>query len=424
VSFQELQVFYDTGASRDLVGTLAIADQRVLFEYETGWQRQGIELAPYTMPIARRTFAFERAKLPCEIPGLCADSLPDGWGMLLMDRIFARQGIDRSQISPIDRLAYLGEHAMGALTYQPAIKTDERIEAIEIGAIAREAYKVFSGDIGEISQLLNKVGGSPGGARPKALIGFAEDGRQFVSGSGALPDGYTHWLVKFSSPVCGELSDLGPFEGVIESIYLQMAAIAGIRVPEYMLLQDNSLFHLAVRRFDRPRHDRRLHVATAFGLLDADFRSPSLDYVDLIKLAWAITRDAREVHEQYRRAVFNFMAVNRDDHAKNHGYLFGEDGKWRLAPAYDLIFSRGPGGEHWTSFLGEGKAPSRETLLDLAAKGSIDRGDALMIIDQVQDAVGKFPGLCKQHSVPAGTIKPLLAEQKKALKSLNSFPVS
>jgi len=417
MKLQELRVFYDTGATRELVGTLALAGQRMLFEYEARWQHNEIELAPFKMPVSRRSFQFNPAELPGNLPGLCADSLPDGWGLLIMDRFFARKGVARHDITPLDRLAYLGDHAMGALSYQPATEVDNKAEAIQVGSTAREAYQVFAGDIEEVSRLLAKVGGSPGGARPKALIGISECGQKFVSGTSTLPAGFSHWLVKFSSPVYGKLSDLGPCEGIVESVYLQMAEMAGIRVPQSRLIVDNDLSHLAVRRFDRPRHDQRLHMATACGLLHADCRLPSLDYKHLIRVAWQISSDAREVHEQYRRAIFNLLAVNRDDHSKNHSYLLGEDGTWRLSPAYDLTYSPGPNGEHWTAFLGEGKTPNKKTLLELAEIGSIGNKDALNIIARVQDAVSKFPDLCKQQGVPSGKLKPLIAEQEKARKA-------
>jgi len=415
--FQELQVLYDTGRNVELVGTLALSGLKVLFEYEPSWQKKGLELAPFQMPVQRGSFSFDLARLPGNLPGLCADSLPDGWGLLIMDRFFARKGVERHEVTPLDRLAYLGDHAMGALTYSPADGNDSTVEAIQIGTMAREAYELFAGDIDQVSPLLSKIGGSPGGARPKALIGISESGREFVSGSSDVPEGYSHWLMKFSSPVYGKLSELGPYEGIVESIYLQMAEKAGISVQHHKLILADDLLHLAVKRFDRPARDRRLHMATACGLHHADCRQPSLDYKDLIKTAWALTRDARQVEEQYRRAIFNLFAINRDDHSKNHSYLVGENNVWRLSPAYDLTYSMGPGGEHWTSYLGVGKMPSRSVLLKLADVGSISAREATATIDQVQHAVGGFSTLCKEHGVPQKTIKGILAEQEETRKA-------
>ena len=416
MKFQELHVFYDTGAKRHAVGTIAISGRRVIFEYESGWSRLGLELAPFQLPTSRASFQFDQPSLQGNLPGLFADSLPDGWGLLIMDRFFAKKNVARERITPLDRLAYLGEHAMGALAYQPSTNSDGTIEAVDIGGTAREACKIFSGDLEDVSRLLSKIGGSPGGARPKALVGISPCGTKFVSGSGTLPEGYTHWLMKFSSPVYGKLSELGPYEGAVEFAYLKMARSAGIVVPEHMLVSADTLNHLALRRFDRPSHNRRVHVATACGLLHADHRLPSLDYHDLIKLAWALTGDSRHVVQQYRRALFNFFAVNRDDHAKNHGYILGDDGKWHLSPAYDLTYSPGPNGEHWTAFLGEGRTPTRKGLLNLAEKGSISEKDAVGIINEVIDAVAGFSKFSKDFGIPAKVVRHLVSEHERTRK--------
>jgi len=145
--FRELQVFFDTGTEKISVGTLASFEHKVMFEYESAWKAKGIELAPFKLPTRQGDFQFNQALLIHGLPGLFADSLPDGWGLLIMDRFFTRQGVDRYTISPLDRLAYLGDHAMGALTYHPSMKSDNTVEAIQVGDLAREAYDLFAGNI-------------------------------------------------------------------------------------------------------------------------------------------------------------------------------------------------------------------------------------------------------------------------------------
>jgi serine/threonine-protein kinase HipA len=387
----------------------------VLFEYDPSWIQKGIELSPIHLPTARRSFQFETTKLNNGLPGLFADSLPDGWGILIMNRFFLKRGIKSHEITPIDRLAYLGNNAMGALCYQPPLgKEDKTVEAVNIGSTAKEAYELYEGKIEDAGRLLAKIGGSPGGARPKALIGISDCGSKFISGIGSMPPGFSHWMVKFSGPVKSELRELGPYEGIMEYIYLHMAQTAGITVPEYRLIADEKgLQHIAVRRFDRPAQEERLHVATAFGLLHADHRSPTLDYQDLLKFAWMLTKDATQVTEQFRRAVFNLLAINRDDHSKNHGYMMEKTGKWKLSPAYDLTYSNGPGGEHWTSYLGEGKKPPIQLLLQLATLGSIGDKKAISIIEQVRSAVGKLPALCKEYDVPTKYSRPIIERVKQ-----------
>lgn len=416
--FRELQVFIDNGATKYLVGTLASFEHKIMFEYESTWKAMGLELAPFKLPLRQGDFQFNLSELPYGLPGLFADSLPDGWGLLIMDRFFTKQGGDRYAIFALDRLAYLGDQAMGALTYQPSLQSEHTVEAIQIAEMAREAYKLFAGDIEEAGRLLAKIGGSPGGARPKALIGISDCGRNFVSGTSNLPAGYSHWLVKFSNPEYGIISDLGPHEGVVESVYLRMANLAGIDTSEFMLIPDKGMNHLAVRRFDRPTLNQRLHMATASGLLHADHRQPSLDYDILLKVAWGLTRNAAAVTQQYRRAIFNLMAANRDDHAKNHAYLLNREGKWLLSPAYDLTFCFGPGGEHSTAYLGTGKDPSLEVLLRLAGKASIGSKEAEAIIEQVDEAVAQFSGLCNQHGVPPGKIKHIVKEHNRIRKAI------
>jgi len=412
--FQEIQVIFDSGRRREEVGLLAVSGSTTLFEYAPSWQGKGIELAPFHLPVSRRSFRFDSAKLVGSVPGLCADSLPDGWGMLIMDRIFMGRGVRRHNISALDRLAYLGDHAMGALCYHPSSDDDRCIEAVDLGATAQEAYRLYEGKIEEASGLLARIGGSPGGARPKALIGISADGASFVSGQALLPAGFSHWLVKFSGPKASHLRPLGPYEGILEYLYLQAAREAGIQVPEFRLItDDHGLRHIAVRRFDRPAGEERLHVATAFGLLHADYQLPSLDYQELLRVAWSLTRDISQVREQFRRAAFNLLAVNRDDHAKNHGYLMAPDGSWRLSPAYDLTFSEGPGGEHWTSFLGEGRHPTSSALRELAELSSIPAREAEAIIAQVAEALERFPALCREWKVPLRHVRPIMERMRE-----------
>lgn len=407
--FQELQVILDAGGRREVVGTVAIGDGRTYFEYEAAWQRRGIELAPFKMPIRQGAFQFATGSMVEGLPGLCADSLPDVWGMLIMDRFFQRKGVRRSEITPLDRLAYLGDNAMGALCYHPAGDSGDRaVEAVDIGHAAREAYQFYEGRIEQASSLLAKIGGSAGGARPKAMIGISDCGTRFVSGASSLPDGYSHWLVKFTVPRASGDRPFGVHEGVLEYLYLKTAHDAGLAVPEFRLITDEAgLRHIAVRRFDR-QDGRRLHMATAFGLLHASHQMPSLDYDQLLTLAWSLTRDIGQVREQFRRAAFNLLAVNRDDHAKNHGYLMDESGAWRLSPAYDLTFSEGPGGRHWTAYLGEGRNPSVGQLRRLAAAASIGDGECEDDIGRVRAALERLPQEFKAWKIPHKHAKTIL----------------
>ena len=180
--------------------------------------------------------------------------------------------------------------------------------------------------------------------------------------SDAIPEGYDGYLVKF--PGRDDPADIA----AIEYAYALMARAAGVIMPDVRLIEGpDEARYFATRRFDR-EGDARLHVHSACGLLYSDFRLPALDYRELIRLARAVTRDRREAIAMYRLAVFNVLARNRDDHAKQFSFLMDRDGRWSLAPAYDLVFTDGPGGEHSTSVLGHGRDIGRETLVRLGPK--------------------------------------------------------
>ncbi len=396
MGYREIEVLYDTGQSSSRVGTLAASGFTTIFEYDDAWAKRGIELSPFKLPTGTRTHQLDLKSMVASTFGLFADSLPDGWGTLIMDRWFTKQGISKKDITPIDRLAFLGSHTMGALCYRPPLQDEDRavVEAVSVGEMAREAYELYSGRIEDAGRLLAQIGGSPGGARPKALIGISDDSSKFVSGTGSLPAGFEHWLVKFSGAG-------NHYDGVLEFIYNRIAKNAGVSVPEHQLIADDKrVQHIATRRFDRPSGNRRRHIATACGLLHADHMAPTLDYEELMKVAWRLTNSSAQAEEQFRRAAFNMFAINRDDHSKNHGYIMHDDGSWQLSPAYDLTFSTGPNGEHWTSYAGEGKEPRIKNLMAVARSGSISEKSVRAIIDQVKTAVASFKDLANEYGVP------------------------
>ncbi len=403
MSFREINVLYDNGLNVQHVGQLASSGAITVFEYDDAWMKRGLELAPFKLPVSARSHTFKPSNMASSTFGLFADSLPDGWGMLIMDRSFKKRGIEKRDITPLDQLAFLGNHAMGALCYRPPSQEDAyAIEAVSIGDMAREAFKLYEGRIEDAGRLLALIGGSPGGARPKALIGISESNDRFVSGTSRLPEGFSHWLVKFTG-------EKDKYDGILEFIYNKMAYNAGITVPDHILINDDKGGrHIATRRFDRLSGNMRRHTATVSGLLHVSHMAPTLDYEELFKLAWRLTASAPQVEEQFRRAAFNMFAVNRDDHSKNHGYVMSDEGLWELAPAYDLTYSTGPGGEHWTSYGGEGRNPGMANLLSIAAKSSISGKSALEIIEQVKTSVAAFKQLAKEYGVPAKISAPII----------------
>ena len=365
------------------VGTLAEHGRRVYFEYDLSWLERGWELSPFTLKVQPGLIEHTGHSFG-PLPGLFDDSLPDGWGLLLMDRYFRQVGRDPGALSALDRLAFLGTRTMGALTYHPASGGDEVFDSLlDLHTLAEQAREVHSGEAAEVLPQLLRAGGSPGGARPKVLVGYDPRSGELLSGEDNLPDGFEHWIVKFPA------HEEGPDAGPIEYAYSSMAREAGLRMPETHLFetaQGGRFF--GVRRFDRAAGNRRFHVHTFGNLIHANFRVPSCDYADLLKATYILTRDRRDVLSVFRQMVFNVAAHNRDDHAKNFAFLFDTTtNSWSPTPAYDLTFAPGPGGEHSTTLCGEGRSPTREHMLDLARRFDIDPTEAEAVIEEVRRAV-------------------------------------
>jgi serine/threonine-protein kinase HipA len=375
-------------ARRIRVGRLARAGREILFEYDPAFLATGIELSPFRLPATPGVVAGDPALFQ-GLMGLFDDSLPDGWGRLLLDRRIAREGIHPATLGPLDRLGWVGSRGMGALVYEPEFG-DDPPTVVDLAVIAREAETIVDHADAEVLKRLIMLGGSPQGARPKALIQVS--GSQVLYGAGALRPGFTPYLVKFPAP------DDEPHAARLELAYSRMARAAGIDVPETRLLgggRRGGFF--ATRRFDRDG-SRRFHLHTLCGLLHAPHTLPSLSYRDLLLATRQLTRNEADVREMFRRACFNVFAHNRDDHTKNFAFLMDHDGAWRASPAYDLTFSHGPGGEHTLLVAGEGRAPTARHLEALAREADLKRFRD--VIDEVRRAVKKFPRFADEAGVP------------------------
>lgn len=365
------------------VGELAEAERRIYFQYDADFLQRGLHLSPFKWPLRPGLIEHvDRNFGP--LPGLIDDSLPDGWGLLLMDRVFRKSGMEPAAVSPMERLAYVGARAMGALTYHPpAIKEARDDRMLDLHALGKNAQDVFSGESAEVLPELMRAGGSPGGATPKVLVGVK--GEAILSGEDELPDGFEPWIVKFSAKA--DARDAGP----VEYAYSLMARAAGIDMPETKLFKAGKKeAYFGVRRFDRGENNQRLHVHTFGNLIHANFRIPSTDYADLLKVTMALTKNHQDVLRAFRRMVFNIVTHNRDDHAKNFAFIMNPSGEWSLSPAYDLTYAVGPGGEHTMTVAGEGRAPAREHVMKLAGQFDIKPRQAQTVIDEVNAAAGKW----------------------------------
>jgi serine/threonine-protein kinase HipA len=403
-----VNVGLDLGDGSSPIGRLAIRERKIYFEYDRSFIARGLEISPVRLPLQPGLTIFE-AGLFDGLPGVFNDSLPDGWGRLLFDRAMRAEGILPEQLSPLDGLVHVGSTGMGALVYEPDMLPGITGGDIDLDRLAGQALDVLKGQADDVLSELIALNGSSAGARPKAMIGYNPASGAMIHGAVHLPDKFEHWLVKFQN------TQDGMDAGAIEFAYADMARAAGIEMmASHLFPASKGAGFFATRRFDRDG-GKRLHVHTASGLLHADHRIPSLDYEDLIALTMRVTRDIREAEKMFRLAVFNVLAHNRDDHAKNFTFLMDAAGNWRLSPAYDLTFSSGPGGEQTTMVKGEGKAPGTGHLRKLGADADLPKARIEEIIAQTQDALSQWSGLAKAYNVRPANIK-LIGERLGSIK--------
>jgi len=389
------------------VGRLAYRDRIAYLEYDEAFVRAGLNLSPVHHQTNSGLHRPYQTDVFEGLHGFFNDSLPDGWGRLLVDRRARQLGMEPATLTPLDRLACVGSKGIGALCYAPSIDVWEAGEnELDLDKLAADSRLILDGDVGDVLSILGRVGGSPGGARPKALIALS-DKDHAVHGTDGAPEGHDHFLVKF--PGHDDPEDIA----AIEMAYAMMAKEAGVRMPETRLLDGrNGRRYFATRRFDWDG-TRGVHVHSASGLLYSDFRIPALDYKDLILLTRLVTRDQRQCKAMFTLAVFNVLAHNRDDHARQFSFIMERDGSWRMAPAYDLTWSPGPGGEHSSTVLGHGKDITRAHLIELGKKADMKERDASRVIERVEGALSKWnplSGECDVSRASANLIAAALAK--------------
>ncbi len=402
-----------TSGSTIKVGELAQNKQGVYFQYDTGYLNKHKNLSPFGLSFN------ESLQLAPKLPhgglhGAFSDSLPDGWGLLLMDRVFRQSGILPAQITAMDRLAFVGKRAMGALFYLPVsgLQQSNQSDSISLAEIGLQAQAIFDGQTTDVLQVLVNAGSS-GGARPKAQLYLKENNPESCSATAGK--GRAAYLVKFTS---SQLS-LQHEDGLCEAVYLKMARAASIDVPTWILLDapkaSGAKKWLALKRFDTTINTKgeegRLHLHSASGLLDADYRMPSLDYEDLIKAASMLCKSPMAGQAMFRRMIFNLFASNQDDHSKNWAFLQQDNGQWQLAPFYDVTFSPSPYQEHATAFAGFGKTPSLSVMQKLANHANFSNWkQAQQVIEEVVESIHQFTPLAAELEVEKETIK--LIEQQ------------
>jgi serine/threonine-protein kinase HipA len=375
-------VYYKPEDTKIFMGRLALKDRKLFFEYESSFINTGLNLSPFKLPLKSNVIASNDSTFD-GLFGVFNDSLPDGWGRLLLDRALIKHNLNPGSLSILDRLCLVGSNGMGALIYEPETESSPIILKKSLEEIAEEIVEFQEHNDDNYVEDLLKLGGSSAGARPKILMNIDNE----------------HWLIKFPSNT--DPKDIGS----IEYAYHLMAKNAGLDVPDAKLFPSKKGFgFFGCKRFDKiDKH--RIHMHTISGLLHADHRTPSLDYEIIMKATMHLTRNMQECVKQYRQCVFNVLSHNRDDHSKNFSFLMDPNGIWQVSPSYDLTFSSGPSGEHCSMIMTEGKNPGILHLLELAKIINIKKHDALDIIDEVKSSIKKWPEFAKQANVNNTNIK-------------------
>lgn len=339
------------------VGHAALsAENRCMFQYSDEWLSGGYSISPIELPLERRVFTARRSPFDGNF-GVFDDCLPDGWGRLILTRWLQTKGIDINALSLLDIFCLVGTKGRGAIEFHPDNSFKESKEYVDFEKLAIEAEQILDDnpDTSESLEEFVERGGSPGGARPKIFI----------------KDNEGEWLVKFKAKY--DPSDIGKREFK----YSELAKRCGLRMMPCKLFEDK---YFGTKRFDRQKGERQ-HIVSAAGLLCADFREPSLDYLALLQLTYHLTKSMEEMWQMFRLMAFNYLIGNKDDHAKNFAFI--HDGEWHMAPAYDLLPSSGFHGFHTTT-INDKSVPQKEDLIIVAEKAGLDRKQAISIYEDME----------------------------------------
>lgn len=364
-NYKYLKVFYND----ILVGTLAkTPDGVIAFEYDLDWLNNGFSISPFSLPLIKKVF------IPKYDPfgglfGVFNDSLPDGWGRLLVDRLFLKNKINPNEIDNLNRLAVVQECGMGALTYKPEHKFESGNSIQDYDILAQECSNILESQNSENLDEIFNLGGSSGGARPKILTSIDNE----------------DWIIKF--PSSSDPKNIGEKEYQ----YSLCAKNCGINMTETRLFPSKICSgYFGIKRFDR-KNGKKVHMVSVSGLLETSHRLPNLDYNTLMKLTLELTRNYQDIEQMFRLMCFNVFAHNRDDHSKNFSFLFDDTKKeWHLSPAYDLTYSFSFNGEHATTINGEGKNPTLENILAVAKNIGLKKNFAKDIALDIQKECSKL----------------------------------
>ena len=404
-----------------------------IFQYDPDFVGTGIEVAPMMMPTRNDPYEFPALNKGTfmGLPGMLVDALPDRFGNRLIDVWLAETGQDSANFSPVDRLCYIGSRGIGALEFEPALQDQSNAGKLEVARLVELANRALderatlSGrldgtrDVDALEDIL-RVGTSAGGARAKAILAWNPKTREFRSGQLKAKEGFEQWLLKFdgiSNVRDQELADPRGF-GRIEYAYSVMARAAGIAMSECRLYNEDGRSHFMTKRFDRDNSGRKIHMQSLGALQHFDFNDPSAySYEQAVMTIRTLGLGMRAIEEQFRRAVFNVVARNQDDHVKNISFLMDRSGQWSLSPAYDLVYAYNPDGawtsNHQMSLAGRRNGFDREDILKFSNSIGVRSRRAMQIVDRIGVAIRDWSA----HAEAAGVSPPDAGRIEKTFRS-------
>lgn len=390
------------------------------FQYNNDFINRTIEPSPIVMPTQERIFETNRDHINFHnLPYLLSDSMPDDFGNMMMKEWLRQKNLSINDINPVDRLTYVGKRGMGALEYEPINHKENTNYNIDVSELLEVAKKVLEGkeettysdlDKESLSDIL-RIGTSVGGARAKALVAIKTDSNNKIieirPGDIIQPEGYSYWLLKIdgaNQKTLGESAGLGK----IEFAYYKLAKAAGIEISESYLYEENNRFHFLTKRFDRTDSGEKIHMQTLGALAGIDYKiQKASSYETLFRVMKMLQLSYIQFEQQYRRALFNVIARNHDDHVKNFSFLMNKEGKWQISPAYDITYQYKDGGTwtnvHQSSINGKFDKFSKDDLLSLGKTFGVKK--AHQILEEVIAAVELWSKIATEIDIPKDDIE-------------------
>ena len=402
------------------IGRLAWDERRRLsyFTYNPEFVKKGLNVSPLVAPVdgvrAMAPVWGEDAKIYQRLPAFVADSLPDAWGNQLFDLWRQQNHLANADITPLDKLSFIGRRGMGALEFLPEMTRERRAGKVDVKSLADLAERIFAErenarilpEESITMQSLLTVGTSAGGRQPKAIIAINKETGQIRSGQIAGLEGYDYYLLKFGNSKYSSAE--------LEMTYYELATAAGINMMPSELYPVEGNNHFMTKRFDRDGK-KKLHTQTLAAMYpDAD------SYEQLIAVCRKLHLPEADCQEVFRRMVFNILANNTDDHNKNFSFIMQKDGTWRLSPAYDITYIIDSGGylpnvDHCLYIRAKLRGITRDDVIEFAHDNGIRRPDA--IIRDVVGSLRKFRAAATKYGLSEqwiGRVETTIASHLKA----------